>query len=633
MKKSLLFFFLIISGFIIAQCPNDNTFSLDATPPCPGTQTITNVNGGSSYTVNVVSGNTYTFSTCGNTAFDSQITVYNGAAVIGYNDDACGLQSEVTWTATFTGTITVLVDQFNCQNTGTGAELVVQCELPIQTGDGCNTDITICTPGIAGPFAFSTPGNPVGSCLDWIGLTYAYIILYITESGPLQLLVDGDATTGFLDVAIFDIPSGQDPCVAIENGANEISCNYASSSSGCNQIGTYFPCASSVPSPNVSAGDVLMIVIENWSNASNTFTMDLGPSPAAQTGPPDPTITAVGPFCSTDPSIQLTAVDMGGTWTGPGVNADGLFNPSTAGIGTHTINYSIGSGPCEASSTTSLSVIDCVQPCNMATLNATIGSCLPDNTFTVTGTFSYQNAPATGTVVVTVTNSSGSLTQTFNPPFVNNQIYNFSIPGNNSNGSALTVTVAFSNAPTCLLTVSSTSPAACGCVADIGTFTATTTGPGTANYVLCFGDEIDITADGNYTPPAPANNPPLPEGYEPGITWLVYSCPPTIAVTPSNVPPNDFIGNDPCLIGLYSDFDMYDINDQFWMTNYPGVFTNNIVYFVPITMYNLTEAYYSYVNTSIDCYEMGAPFAVQYLTDITFTQAQTCTNVTVTISG
>ncbi|MDP5099370.1 MAG: hypothetical protein NWQ27_05215, partial [Crocinitomicaceae bacterium] len=77
MKKSLLFFFLIISGFIIAQCPNDNTFSLDATPPCPGTQTITNVNGGSSYTVNVVSGNTYTFSTCGNTAFDSQITVYN----------------------------------------------------------------------------------------------------------------------------------------------------------------------------------------------------------------------------------------------------------------------------------------------------------------------------------------------------------------------------------------------------------------------------------------------------------------------------------------------------------------------------------------------------------------------------
>jgi gliding motility-associated-like protein len=276
---------------------------------------------------------------------------------------------------------------------------------------------------------------------------------------------------------------------------------------------------------------------------------------------------------------------------------------------------------------------NCIPPCNMASLNATIGSCLPDNTFTVTGDFTYQNAPGTGTIVVTVTNSSGSLTQTFNPPFVNNQVYNFSIPGNTSNGSALTVTVAFSNAPACLLSVSSISPSSCDCVAEIGTFTATTTGPGIADYILCFGDEIDITADGNYTPPAPANNPPLPEGYEPGITWLVYSCPPTIAVTPSNVPPNDFIGNDPCLIGLYSDFDMYDINDQFWMTNYPGVFTNNTVYFVPITMYNLTEAFYSYVNTSVDCYEMGTPFAVQYLTDITFTQAQSCSNVTVTISG
>jgi len=277
--------------------------------------------------------------------------------------------------------------------------------------------------------------------------------------------------------------------------------------------------------------------------------------------------------------------------------------------------------------------VNCTPPCNMASLNATIGACLANNTFTVTGNFTYQNSPSTGTVVVTVTNSGGSLTQTFNPPFVNNQVYNFSIAGMNSNGSALTVTVAFSNAPACTLTLSSTSPASCGCAADIGTFSATTTGPGIANYVLCFGDEINVNADGNYTPAAPANAPPNAGGYEPGITWLVYSCPPTIALTPSNVPPNNWIGNDPCLLGMYSDFNMYDINDQYWMTNYPGVFTNNTVYFVPITMYNLTQGLYSYVNTSIDCYEMGAPIAVQYLTNITFTQAQTCTNVTATISG
>jgi len=78
----ILFAYLIIGFTANAQCPQDNTFSLDATPACPGTMTVSNVNGGSFYTVNVIAGNVYTFTTCGNTAFDTQITVYNGAAVV-----------------------------------------------------------------------------------------------------------------------------------------------------------------------------------------------------------------------------------------------------------------------------------------------------------------------------------------------------------------------------------------------------------------------------------------------------------------------------------------------------------------------------------------------------------------------
>ena len=275
--------------------------------------------------------------------------------------------------------------------------------------------------------------------------------------------------------------------------------------------------------------------------------------------------------------------------------------------------------------------VSCLPPCNITNLTANIGSCLANSTFDVTGTFTYANSPTTGTMVVTVTNSSGSYTQTFNAPFVNGQTYNFNIAGVTANGSALTVSVAFSAAPACTLSLPSTSPPACGCVADIGTFTADVTPTSPNNYRLCFGDEINIEANGNYTPPAVALAPPLPEGYEPGITWLVYTCPPTIALTPSLT---QDIPDDPCLLGLYSDFDMYDINDMFWMTAYPpGTFTNNTVYFVPITMYNLTEGTYSYVNTDMPCYDLGAPVAIQYLPEITFTQTQTCTNVTATISG
>ena len=61
------------------------------------------------------SGETYTFSTCGG-SWDTQITLYNstGGSALAYNDDAYGYQSEITWEATFTGTLWVLVDAYNC---------------------------------------------------------------------------------------------------------------------------------------------------------------------------------------------------------------------------------------------------------------------------------------------------------------------------------------------------------------------------------------------------------------------------------------------------------------------------------------------------------------------------------------
>src|SRR5690606_24158887 len=86
----------------------------------------------------------------------------------------------------------------------------------------CNVQASICQSGTAGPFVFSTPGTSVGTCLDWIGDSAAYIILYITQGGPLNLLIDGDVNTGFLDVAIFNIPAGIAPCTSILNTANQL---------------------------------------------------------------------------------------------------------------------------------------------------------------------------------------------------------------------------------------------------------------------------------------------------------------------------------------------------------------------------------------------------------------------------
>ncbi len=122
-----------LAAAAIAQCTNNNTVITGGaiTPTCPGSTNVSCVQGGRYALVNVVAGNTYTFSTCG-ASWDTQITLYNnaGGGSLGYNDDACGLQSSVTWTANFTGQLRVLVDRYNCQNHNVCAPLNIQCATP-----------------------------------------------------------------------------------------------------------------------------------------------------------------------------------------------------------------------------------------------------------------------------------------------------------------------------------------------------------------------------------------------------------------------------------------------------------------------------------------------------------------------
>jgi gliding motility-associated-like protein len=267
-----------------------------------------------------------------------------------------------------------------------------------------------------------------------------------------------------------------------------------------------------------------------------------------------------------------------------------------------------------------------VSPCTITNLNATIGACKTDNTFDVTGTLTYQNAPTTGTLTVTVTNSGGTQTQTFNAPFTNGQTVNFSIPGNNSNGSALTVTATFSANTSCTISTTGTSPASCACVADIGTFTTNASGTGTTPFKLCFGDAFSITSNDNYTGPAEITGSTGGPTYNPGVTWLIYSCSPSVALTPSLT---DSITGDPCLLGVATDIDLIGTNNMSIINSLPaGTFTNNTVYFVPITMYSMQDLVYSF-SSPMPCYELGTPVAMQFIPEILYVETQTCSTGTV----
>lgn len=270
-------------------------------------------------------------------------------------------------------------------------------------------------------------------------------------------------------------------------------------------------------------------------------------------------------------------------------------------------------------------------PCNIDALNAVINPCDPDNTFSISGDFSYTNNPGVGALIVEVDNGTGTFTQTFSPPFIDGQVYNFNIAGIPSNGANSTITVYFSNDPSCFLTLNYVATEDCSCAVELGTFTQTIGGQSTQDVVLCYGDTYDVESNGDFIPAEEQFSPPG-STYDPGIGWLVYSCPPTIGTNPSQ---NQDINNDPCFIGVLTFNDLSEVNDQYWMTTYPGVFTNNIVYFVPLSFYSAVEINYSYTNTSSQCFEMGTPYAVQYLPELIGSHTEDCTvqEVTATFSG
>ena len=67
-------------------------------------------------------------------------------------------------------------------------------------------------------------------------------------------------------------------------------------------------------------------------------------------------ITAPTTLCSNDASVTLTANNAGGTWTGTGVNAAGVFTPMGA-AGSQTITYTPAAGQCFSPGTANIQVI------------------------------------------------------------------------------------------------------------------------------------------------------------------------------------------------------------------------------------------------------------------------------------
>ncbi|HQV50637.1 MAG: hypothetical protein IPF95_00010 [Flavobacteriales bacterium] len=133
------------------------------------------------------------------------MTLYNssGGASLAFNDDFCGLRSQITWTATFTGTVHVLVDRWTggnaCAHTGGCATVSITCNVPI-TNDDCSGAIDLpvtasCVPeNFSNLLATASGTSPAPTCSSapntdvWFRFTIpaSGVVRILSSSGSLS---------------------------------------------------------------------------------------------------------------------------------------------------------------------------------------------------------------------------------------------------------------------------------------------------------------------------------------------------------------------------------------------------------------------------------------------------------------
>lgn len=303
------------SNFASAQCTFSGQYWTSYTPACTGSaETITTCAWGGDYmNIDVVAGQTYTFSTCG-ASYDTQLTLFtnSGATYIAYNDDDCGLQSTITWTATFTGTVQLQLNNYYC-NTGTTCTTVtVAC-----SGSGG---------GGSGPCAST---NTVIGCGTSQGTT-------LTGTGSWNFSPCGFSTPGVESIWEFTpTTSGIHSLVIQSITGGWVDFAWAPASGGCGPApGVTWNCISDVLSPgsygtmNWVAGQTYYILIDPETTATTDMTWYVDcPNPS---GYPSGDCAGAIPICSNanfaiDPSGYGTIDELCTYCTSnPGSNPQGV---------------------------------------------------------------------------------------------------------------------------------------------------------------------------------------------------------------------------------------------------------------------------------------------------------------------
>jgi len=235
----------------------------------------------------------------------------------------------------------------------------------------------------------------------------------------------------------------------------------------------------------------------------------------------------------------------------------------------------------------------------------------------VNGDITFDATYSSGTLTISVFDGTSTIDTNIILPAASPQ--NWSVSGLDPTANPYTISYFFSDYPTCGGQVTMN----CGCSADAGTVTTNITGDGTNNYVLCDGDQIDITTNNDFVDPDDIG--PLGTGpfypFNPALMYVVYSCPPTPGIWPPL---------DPCYVGLLPVTNtMTDINNAAsWANTLPGgPYTD--LWYAQTNVYSWDGA--TAVWNS-NCWDVGPAVQVTYLSPIATPAVPDCQNGTVTVT-
>jgi len=299
-----------------AQCPNNNSqFGTSNAPSTVGVlTTLSSCMYGGEYRLvnNMQAGSQYSVETCGDSDFDTQITVYDNStgAVVAYNDDFCGLQSKVTFTSNG-NSVRLLVDRYNCSNQSSCMTLrMTRLSGGAPAVDPCNSITALSCANNSGSFSLSGSGA-------WNGL-----------GGPWS-------TPGEEQVFSFTPTLSGSHSIAITNSSYYVDLYVKSGS--CGSTGwTYIDDISSfgtgTNSVTLTAGVQYYFLIddENTSASSGTITVNC-PTPAVDPCNSITNIAACGSGASYSLSSGNGAWNPPGPWGTPGKEAVFSYTPPTSG--------------------------------------------------------------------------------------------------------------------------------------------------------------------------------------------------------------------------------------------------------------------------------------------------------------